>query len=191
MMNAPSQTENPTGYHARYEIKKADGTPCDPSAVYFVLRLDSGGGDHHHIAACRAAMRAYIESATGGPLDDLALDLEGLLDEQSPISVEDNPFPIPVSWPDGLVANTHYQVPCDDTGRNGGSWLRMLVANDGDCFPSMQQWEEIPGSKPSPFPAIRIRTLAGGGRNARTRTALLWLAQAMRLDAQESAISDP
>lgn len=39
----------------KYVIKKSNGTPVDPTAEYFVLRIDS---DPH----ARAALRAYAES---------------------------------------------------------------------------------------------------------------------------------
>jgi hypothetical protein len=85
-------------------------------------------------------------------------------------------------WPPGLEPLTSYEVPCDDKGRNGRSWLRVMVAGDGDVHVSMQDWEGVPVGEPTAFPSIRIRTLIGGGRNERTRQALLWLAQAIRLD---------
>lgn len=65
-MRMPTKEENPDGLHGRYVISKADGSPVDPDAVYFVLRLDSGGSDHKHVAACRAALEAY-----GDKLDEL------------------------------------------------------------------------------------------------------------------------
>ena len=89
-------------------------------------------------------------------------------------------------WPEGVEAGKFYRVLCDDKGRLGGSWLQVLVAMDGDVHVSMQDWEEIPEGKPTPFPSIRVRTLAGGGKNTRTRQALLWLAEAIRLDAEEN-----
>jgi hypothetical protein len=85
-------------------------------------------------------------------------------------------------WPDGLKSREFYEVPCDDKGRNGGTWLRVMVADDGDVHVSMQEWERIPEGQPDPLPSIRIRTLAGGGRHGRTRQALLWLAKAIELD---------
>ena len=88
-------------------------------------------------------------------------------------------------WPAGLQAGQYYEVLCDDKGRNGGSYLRVLIANDGDVHVMMQDWEDMPKGDPSPFPSIRIRSLAGGGKNIRTRQALLWLAEAIRLDTQE------
>lgn len=90
-------------------------------------------------------------------------------------------------WPDGLEARRLYEFPCDDKGRDGGCWLRVLVADDGDVHVSMQDWEDIrtAGTEPSPFPSIRCRTSVGGGRHRRTRQALLWLAQAIRLDELE------
>lgn len=59
----PSQQENPNGLHQRYSVKKADGTPTDPNAVYFVLRLDNFGHDPQHVRACRKAARTFAEFA--------------------------------------------------------------------------------------------------------------------------------
>lgn len=80
-----------------------------------------------------------------------------------------------------------YQVTCDDKGRKGGSWLRVVISEDGDVHVSMQDWEDIPEGEPTPFPIVRIRTMIGGGRNLRTRQALLWLADAIRRDLAEQA----
>lgn len=100
---------------------------------------------------------------------------------------KDPEFPVPSHWPEGLKPRETYEILCDDKGRDGGSWLQVFVADDGDVHVSMQDWEDIrtEGTQPSPFPSIRIRTLAGGGRNARTRLALLWLARAIQLDTAE------
>ena len=72
-------------------------------------------------------------------------------------------------WPEGLEQCVQYQVLCDDKGRNGGSWLSVFVAPDGDVHVSMQDWEEVPEGEPSPIPTIRVRGFSGGGRNDRTR----------------------
>ena len=88
-------------------------------------------------------------------------------------------------WPEGLEAGTTYKVFCDDTGRKGGSWLSIVISQDGDVWPSMQLWEDMPEGRPHPIPTIRIRTFAGGGRMLRTRQALLWLADAIRRDTEE------
>ncbi len=90
------------------------------------------------------------------------------------------------NWPEGLKADTHYRAPCDDKGRNGGSWIQVMVSGqDGDVYVSMQDWEEMPEGAPSPFPSLRNRTYAGGGRYQRTHQALLWLADAIRRDNEE------
>jgi hypothetical protein len=88
-------------------------------------------------------------------------------------------------WPDGLEPNTAYRVLCDDKGRNGQTWLQVIIANDSDCHVMMQEWEDGYES-PMVNPAIRVRTFAGGGRNLRTRQALLWLADAIRRDNEEN-----
>ncbi len=45
MSAIPPQADNPNGLHQRYVISHADGSPIDPLATYFVLRLDSHGRD--------------------------------------------------------------------------------------------------------------------------------------------------
>jgi hypothetical protein len=86
-----------------------------------------------------------------------------------------------------------YQVNCDDAAHDDSTWLRVTVANDGDVHVFAQEWpglgspEEDGRQNPDPFPSIRVRTWAGGGRNCRTRQALLWLARAIQLDAEDQA----
>jgi hypothetical protein len=84
----PTISENPTGLHQRFLIKKLTGRTVedffgqhhpevidvDPNAEYFVLRLDSGGSDPKHIAACRKAVLAYAE-AIKDHIPKLAADL--------------------------------------------------------------------------------------------------------------------
>lgn len=41
----------------KYHIQKADGSPVDPEAIYFVLRLDKPERPDHR--ACRAALYTY------------------------------------------------------------------------------------------------------------------------------------
>ncbi len=65
-MMLPTQDENPHGLHQRYVVAKADGTPVDPLAIYFVLRIDAHGDDPAHIEACRAAAIAYADVVQSG-----------------------------------------------------------------------------------------------------------------------------
>lgn len=62
------------GLIGKYHITKADGRPVDPGAEYFVLRLDDGGGDPVHVAACRHAVITYA-CHIAGHLPRLADDL--------------------------------------------------------------------------------------------------------------------
>lgn len=79
-MSLPTIYENPNGLHQRYIVEKANGKPVDPSAIYFVLRLDNGGSDHKHIKACREAAKAYITALRQqNHLPDLADDLAIIL----------------------------------------------------------------------------------------------------------------
>jgi hypothetical protein len=58
MSTLPTKAMNPDGLHDRYVVRKRYGT-TDPCAEYFVLRLDDGGKDPAHIAACRKAILTY------------------------------------------------------------------------------------------------------------------------------------
>jgi len=80
----PIETEKPHEFNERYEVTNADGTPTDPDAIYFVLRLDSGCKDKQHLLACRSAARAYIRETTWGDsetshLETIGRDLKTLL----------------------------------------------------------------------------------------------------------------
>lgn len=99
--------------------------------------------------------------------------------------------PFTPKWPCGLKQDRVYQLPCDDKGRSNANWLQVYVAQDSDVHVMMQDWEDIleKGSSPNPLPTLRVRTYCGGGRNHRTHQALLWLAQAIRLDMEEKATS--
>jgi NTP pyrophosphatase (non-canonical NTP hydrolase) len=61
MKPLPTPEENPAGLHGRYRITKANGDPVDPSAEYFVLRLDHAA-DFAHLSACRAALALYANA---------------------------------------------------------------------------------------------------------------------------------
>jgi len=83
MAIVPSAEENPHGFHRRYGITKTNGEPVDDNAIYVVLRIDGGGRDRAHIAACRAATRAYcdfVESHGFHSLDQLAHDMRLTVD---------------------------------------------------------------------------------------------------------------
>lgn len=76
-MEIPTKEENPNGLHQRYAISKIVGCrninyagkvqrmpilkEIDENSEYFVLRLDDGGKDPKHIAACRKAVLTYAE----------------------------------------------------------------------------------------------------------------------------------
>lgn len=58
-----------TGLIRKYHLSKSDGSSVPPAGDFFVLRLDTGGGDPKHIEACRKALRAY-NKVIGGKPDD-------------------------------------------------------------------------------------------------------------------------
>lgn len=59
-----------TGIRMKYKVQKADDTPVDPEACYFVLRLDKD-------PAARSAMRTYAEHCDN---TELAEDITRCLD---------------------------------------------------------------------------------------------------------------
>lgn len=74
MKNIPTIDDNPKGLHQKYVIRKVSGIKgdggfretlitkaVDPSAEYFVLRLDDGCKDKKHVEACRKAVLHYAE----------------------------------------------------------------------------------------------------------------------------------
>ncbi|WP_342632693.1 hypothetical protein [Marinobacter alkaliphilus] len=68
-----TEQQNPQGLHQRYRVEKLNG-PTDPGAEYFVLRVDGGGSDPKHIAACRKALQVYANEIEPH-LPELAKDL--------------------------------------------------------------------------------------------------------------------
>lgn len=74
------------GYYSKYTVTKRDGSPVEPEAVYFVLRVDTD-------PAARAALMQYAHKT---PNRDLAGDLYRLLEnlplpsdeEQEPVDYE-------------------------------------------------------------------------------------------------------
>ncbi|USV41119.1 hypothetical protein [Xanthomonas phage BUDD] len=113
------------------------------------------------------------------PSKQIAMELE-----QARRDFLDEPFI--AHWPEGLEQEQIYQLNCDDKGRSGANWLKVYTAGDGDVHLIMQDWEEYPEFQPEFMPSLRCRTYIGGGRNWRTHQALLWLAQAIRLDNIEN-----
>ncbi len=67
--------DQPKGLYGKYKIEKSDGSPVDPKAIYFTLRLDTD-------PYARAAVRAYIE-ACKEEQPELARDLGRVLAEVS------------------------------------------------------------------------------------------------------------
>lgn len=61
------------GLYGKYKIEKTDGSPVDPKAIYFTLRLDTD-------PYARKAIRAYIE-ACREEQPELARDLEKVMGE--------------------------------------------------------------------------------------------------------------
>lgn len=98
-------------------------------------------------------------------------------------------------WPEGLEMGKQYRFLCDDKGRDGDCFISVMVAGDGDVHLMASErmeratTDKVTGEKLhaiyDSFPSIRCRTGVGGGRHARTRQALLWLADAIRRDNEE------
>lgn len=75
-MRASSSTNMPKNkglQPSRYIISKANGNQMDPTAEYFVLRLDKGG-EPSHVNACKQALAVYAAEIEA-TLPELASDL--------------------------------------------------------------------------------------------------------------------
>ena len=59
------------GLYGKYRIEKGDGSPVDPKAIYFTMRLDTD-------PFARVAARAYVE-ACREEQPELARDLERVI----------------------------------------------------------------------------------------------------------------
>lgn len=86
----PPQTEPTTqdrdrGLYPKYRITKANGRPTDPSASYFVLRLD---GQALHAVACRAAAAVYADRIEP-VLPQVAVDLRAQLAQLAQLAALD------------------------------------------------------------------------------------------------------
>ena len=98
------------------------------------------------------------------------------------------PVPFRPHWPAGLEARKLYKLKCDDASPDELRELTVSITEDGDVWLGMMQIDDLRTSKPysNPHPTVRCRTGIGGGRNRRTRQALLWLAEAIRLDNEDN-----
>lgn len=191
---APGTALSATHVH---RIEPAQPNDSDGSAPDVSASATASQGPiqwHERALALAEALGAYMGESFGersddhdpvstaiDRLNDLALQRElGFAPKLSSDRV------LSSQWPDGLEAGTFYEVACDDRGRNGGTWLRVFISPaDGDAHVMAQNWEDMPEGEPDPNVQIRLRTRAGGGRASRTRQALLWLAEAIRLDASD------
>lgn len=80
-MTIPTATEHPHGLHQRYIIRKANGDPVEPDAVYLVLRLDHKGDDPYWIMACQQAALQLSQIICNGPgvMPQLSKDIAALV----------------------------------------------------------------------------------------------------------------
>jgi hypothetical protein len=80
-------------------------------------------------------------------------------------------------WPEALDPRMRYVRLHDDHDGKGEGRLSIVIGDDGDA------WVETDGSEP-----LRFRMpSSGGGRSPYTRTALVILAEAIRLDNEADA----
>lgn len=79
-------------------------------------------------------------------------------------------------WLDGIDPNEIYQISDDDAQGN----LTVIFGNDGDAH--------IKTNTDPVYASVRLRTFAGGGRNHRSRIAVMILALAIKLDNEEHGL---
>ena len=81
-------------------------------------------------------------------------------------------------WIDEIECHEVYQVHDDDSPDSEFQFLRICFSPDGDVWVN-SLWDP-------PYKSIRKRTHQGGGRDLRTRLALMILAYAIKLDNEEN-----
>lgn len=84
----------------------------------------------------------------------------------------ENPF-----WIEGLETGTAYETHDDDTPDCTVAILRVMFSQDGDAW--------VAKLTDPAYASIRKRTSIGGGKDLRTRQAIMILAYAMKLDKEE------
>lgn len=80
-------------------------------------------------------------------------------------------------WIEGIESNVLYETEDDDSPPDE-AFLRVVFSIDGDAWVSKFTGHNA-------MKSIRKRTYQGGGKDLRTRIALMILAYAMKLDEEE------
>ena len=91
-------------------------------------------------------------------------------------------------WPESVSQGRVYNLDLTEFGDDERN-LRIFFNEDGDAYLSLK--ERQLGNPPETHPSICVRSVRGGGQHLRTRQALLWLAEAIRLDNEELGINLP
>lgn len=152
----PNTPLRPGGLYSRYNVTKKSG-PTDPNAVYFVLRLDNGGGDPAHIEACRCAALEYAAKvAVCGEefshLEALASDLKVLVRRLDVPRFEYPPeLRSPGIWGIAIDYGGYLFVFGAEPEQGGCYW----VPSDDVCI-SGESLQAL-------FPGIKLPTLADAG----------------------------
>lgn len=124
----PPESDAP-GLQHRYQVRKADGTPCDPNAKYFVLRLDAECKSAVHLAACRAAALSYAECTVGTSLEQVGQDLVRWYRDQAA----------------NTTATTHDTVECGDETPCSSQRQAIydILVRAGDRTHDATQWTQL------------------------------------------------
>lgn len=114
-----------TGLYKKYIVTKADGTPVDPKAIYFVMRLDTD-------PAAREAVEIYTRW-----VDDyqLAADLSQLLHDLAQGNLEGHPVPLAEK---AQHAFSNYRVIYDE---HTGQYI-TTIRGDKFILPDMEAEKE-------------------------------------------------
>jgi len=130
------------GIYGKYKIEKTDGSPVDPDAVYFVLRLDTD-------ECARIAARKYADCVRGSNWT-LGSELDMLVDKCTP---KDTSAEEKVAEALSFVAifgdtdgDHHKQWALDQLVRilagtedNYNEWVRLLMS--GEDGPATFSWD--------------------------------------------------
>lgn len=126
----------------KYTITKNDGTPVDPKARYFVLRLDEHGKSRE-TAAARAAVAHYIGMIHGVDAAASAAASQALDGETEPVGLptvervlekeiksaeysRGNPLPVE-GWRDVALGMRDWARKLDDMRKGAANWNALLL----------------------------------------------------------------
>ena len=118
----PTPEDKRDGLKPKYTITHADGSPCDPNAKYFVLRLDYHEGmDEYHIACCRVAAEVYARGIADH-LPALSADIMDVLSVDQRMPGERG---LKLRFPSTIMVESLKEMHRHSVASRGGFWAHQ------------------------------------------------------------------